>query len=65
MFCLRFIVLQDRNERTALRGDLKRLKREMFERETRTTTSILEGAQVILCTLTGAAMRYVLFYSFM
>ena len=47
----------NRTERGSLRGELKRLKKELFERETQTSTDILSHAQVILCTSTGAAMR--------
>lgn len=49
---------QDRSERVQLRQDVKRLRKELSERETSTTEQILHTAQVVLCTLTGAASRY-------
>jgi hypothetical protein len=49
--------LQDRSERVQLRQDMKRLRKELSERETKSTEDILNTAQVVLCTLTGAASR--------
>jgi hypothetical protein len=48
---------QDRSERVQLRQDMKRLRKELSERETKSTEEILSSAQVVLCTLTGAASR--------
>lgn len=38
---------------------MKSLKKEINERETVATTSIINNSRVILCTLTGAALKHV------
>jgi ATP-dependent RNA/DNA helicase IGHMBP2 len=46
---------RDKGERQRLREELKSLRREYREREKAAVTSILEHADVVLCTLTGAS----------
>ncbi|GIL45595.1 hypothetical protein Vafri_2803 [Volvox africanus] len=48
---------RDRAERRALRGDLRRLAKEERQRQEAAVVEVIKGAQVVCCTLTGAAHR--------
>jgi ATP-dependent RNA/DNA helicase IGHMBP2 len=47
----------NRSERLELRTSMKQLRKELNERESKTTEDILMHSQVVACTLTGSAAR--------
>ncbi|GLI64102.1 hypothetical protein VaNZ11_007275 [Volvox africanus] len=48
---------RDRAERRALRADLRRLAKEERQRQEAAVVGVIKDAQVVCCTLTGAAHR--------
>ena len=48
---------KDKGERNALKNEIRPLRKEINDRESKTVDSILKNSQVILCTLTGAGLR--------
>ena len=49
----------DRAERTQIRRQLDSLRKELRVRERKAVEEVVTGANVVLCTLTGAATRSV------
>ena len=49
---------RDRGERRSLRGEMRILQKEVKQRELRTIEEVIEHAQIVCTTITGAADRY-------
>ena len=46
---------RDKTQRRALRSELKTLQKEVREREEQTIVEVLQDAQIVCTTITGAA----------